>query len=195
MTSNTLLKRWLSISALAFGLSFVATSPFDIIGQSRAAAQVPIRPSQVWRVVYEKLPELPKENHYVRRETGEVDADNTLMRRLLRYHIFVKSRPPNYRLDWKLTLADYLDANEFISESIYPGHDLLRENPRDGDRAAIARLNRQQRDALVEVLVTIYNPNYQRKPVPTRESAPERAPVPSRPPIQPQPGDAQLLMP
>jgi len=97
-------------------------------GQSPAApAQRRIGPNQVWRVVYEKLPDLPKENHYVLRETGEVDADNTLMRRSIRYHIFVKSRPPNYRLDWKLTLADYLDANEFISESIYPGHDLLGE--------------------------------------------------------------------
>ncbi|MGK7904852.1 MAG: hypothetical protein AB4352_26295 [Hormoscilla sp.] len=195
MQRYTLKKGWLLTAALTLGLTFVEIGQYDSFGQSRAAAQVRIRPSQVWRVVYEKLPELPKENHYVNRETGEVDRDNTLIRRLLRYHIFVKSRPPQYRLDWKLTLADYLDANEVISESIYPGHDLLRENPRDGDRSAIARLNRQQRDALVEVLASIYNPNYQRKPIPRRSPAPEPADVPSRPPVQPQPGDAQLLMP
>lgn len=191
MNSPILQKSFLPTVALAsaIGLSLLGTSP------TPAAAQVRIRPSQVWRVVYENLPELPLENHYVSRETGEVDADNTLIRRLLRYHIYVKSRPPNYRLDWKLTLADYLDANEVISESIYPGHDLLRENPRDGDKAAIARLNRQQRDALVTVLASIYNPNNSRKPVPRREPAPVPAPIPSRPPVQPRPGDAQLLMP
>lgn len=191
MNSSFLKQSFLPAAALAsaIGLTVLGTSP------SPAAAQVRIRPSQVWRVVYEKLPELPLENHYVSRETGEVDADNTLIRRMLRYHIYVKSRPPNYRLDWKLTLADYLDANEVISESIYPGHDLLRENPRDGDKAAIARLNRQQRDALVAVLASIYNPNNSRKPVPRREAAPVPAPIPSRPPVQPRPGDAQLLMP
>lgn len=195
MQHHILKKGWLLTAALACGLIFVQTSPKESFGQSRAIAQGRIRPSQVWRVVYEKLPELPKENYYVNRETGEVNADNTLIGRLLRYHIFIKSRPPHYRLDWKLTLADYLDANEFINESIYPGNDLLRENPRDGDKAAIARLNKQQRDALVEVLASIYNPNYQRKPTPRRSPAPDRAPVPSRPPVQPQPGDAQLLMP
>jgi len=195
MQHHTLKNSLLPAAALAFGLTFVRTSPFDSFGQDRAAAQVRIRPSQVWRVVYEKLPDLPKENHYLSRETGEVDADNTLIRRMLRYHIYVKSRPPNYRLDWKLTLADYLDANEVISESIYPGHDLLRENPRDGDKAAISGLNRQQRDALVEVLVSIYNPNYSRELAPRRSPAPDWAPVLSRPPVQPQPGDAQLLIP
>ncbi len=124
-----------------------------------------------------------------------MDVDNTLIRRMLRYHIYVKSRLPNYRLDWKLTLADYLDANEVISESIYLGHDLLRENPRDGDKAAISGLNRQQRDALVEVLVSIYNPNYSRDLAPRQSPAPDWAPVLSRPPVQPQPGDAQLLIP
>ena len=111
----------------------------------------------VWQQVYKQLPSLPKENQYINKETGKVAPENTLVSRLIRYHVYVKGRPVNYRLDWKLTLADYLGVNEVMEESRYPGHDTLRSNPIDGDRTAINRLNRAERDALVQTLVKIFN--------------------------------------
>lgn len=111
--------------------------------------------NDAWQQVYQQLPELPREDQYVSRQTGKVDPNNTLIRRLISYHVYTKGRPPNFRLDWKLTLADYLGVNEVIEESRYPGSDTLRQNPLAGDRAAIQRLNRQQRDALVQTLVNV----------------------------------------
>jgi len=157
------------------------------------------RTRDVGQQVYQQLPALPLENKYVSQETGQVDADNTLVSRLIRYHVYVKGRPTNNRLDWKLTLADYLGANELMQEKVYPGYDTLRQNPIEGDRAAIARLNRQQRNALVETLVSIFNPNYPASAAPDSKTPPQESTTPSREarPIlpQPRPGDAQLLMP
>ncbi|WP_210404648.1 hypothetical protein [Chroococcidiopsis sp. TS-821] len=116
-----------------------------------------VRISDAWQQVYQQLPDLPLENQYVNRQTGKVDPENTLVRRLISYHTYVKGRPPNYRLDWKLTLADYLGANEWIREESYPGHDTLRQNPLEGDRAAIERLSRNQRNALVQALVNVFS--------------------------------------
>lgn len=148
--------------------------------------------------VYRQLPYLPLENQYVNKETRQVDSNNNLVNRLIRYHVYVKRRPPNYRLDWKLTLADYLGANELMEETLYPGSDTLRQNPLKGDRAAIGRLNREQRDALVQTLVNISNPNSPARsaPAPNASPQPSTAPSPAATPSpQPRPGDAQLLMP
>ena len=157
--------------------------------------------SDVWRQVYQQLPNLPLENQYVSHDTGKVDPNSTLVSRLIRYHIYVKGRPLIYRLDWLLTLADYLGANETMDEGRYPGADSLQKNPLDGDRAAIGRLNLAQRDALVQVLVNIFNPKYQAEESAAASSAPQPKPKPrvgtsSRPGlIQPEPGEAHLLMP
>lgn len=148
--------------------------------------------------VYRQLPYLPLENQYVNKETRQVDSNNNLVNRLIQYHVYVKGRPPNYRLDWKLTLADYLDANELMEERLYPGADTLRQNPIKGDRAAIKRLNREQRDALVQTLVNIFNPNSPATSAPLPNASPQPSTAPSRPATpspQPRPGDAQLLMP
>lgn len=112
-----------------------------------------------WQQVYQQLPDLPRENKYISKETGKVAENNTLVSRLIRYHMYVKGRAPVYRLDWKLTLADYLDANEVMYDTVYPGRDSLRQNPFDGDRAAIKKLNRRQRDALVQALVNVFTPS------------------------------------
>jgi hypothetical protein len=117
-----------------------------------------ISPSDVWQLVYKELPELPKENQYISKDTGKVAENNTLANRLIRYHIYIKGRSPIYRLDWKLTLADYLNANETIYEASYPGNDSLKQNPLEGDRTAIAKLTRNQRNSLVQTLVNIFNP-------------------------------------
>ncbi|MBD2447895.1 hypothetical protein H6G76_12045 [Nostoc sp. FACHB-152] len=159
------------------------TSPI-LFGIQPAVAQR-ISPLDVWQQVYEQLPNLPKENKYISNENGKVAETNTLASRLIRYHIYVKERSPIYRLDWKLTLADYLGANETIYDTSYPGSDILRQNPLDGDRAAINRLSRQQRDALVQTLVNIFSPSVQNTSQPPSPS--------SNTPQKPQTGGAELL--
>lgn len=156
-------------------------------------------PDQVWRQIYEQHPDLPLENQYRNQETGETVPENTLIGRFIRYHIYVKGRPPFYRLDWKISLADYLGVNDFIFEPTYPSADTLDPNPRDGDIAAIQSLNRAQREALVQSLVDIFgvvvSPNASpASPTPSPSptpSAPRSAPLPR----SPQPGDADLLRP
>lgn len=106
--------------------------------------------------VYTRMPSLPLENEYVDEEAGGVDPDNTLLSRLIRYHLYVARRSPNYRLDWKITLADYLGVNDWIRDEEYPSSSDLTVNPKDGDIEAIRALNRAERDALVQELVTIF---------------------------------------
>ncbi len=110
-----------------------------------------------WRQVYQQLPNFPKENNYTNREGGKVAENNTLVGRMIQYHVYLKGRAPNYRLDWKITLADYLDANEVIYDTNYPGHELLKKNPLDGDKAAIAKLSRSQRNTLIQALVNVFS--------------------------------------
>lgn len=149
-------------------------------------------PTNAWRQVYERLPNFPLENQYVSNETGEIDPDSTLSSRLIRYHTFVKSRPPGYRFDWKLTLADYLGANEAPVVTQYPGGSTLRENPLVGDRAAIAKLSRAEREALIEVLVSIFNPTNSNATVnPTPTASPP--PLPSNPSPRPSLLDRETL--
>lgn len=175
--------------------SNVYNVPVEIAQQSNLPSA---RVRDAWRPVYQQLPDLPLENKYVNKETGKVDADNTLVDRLIRYHVYVKGRSPNHRLDWKLTLADYLGANEVMVETAYPGADSLRQIPMEGDRAAIARLSRKQRNALVQSLTSIFNSTSSgsatadtQMPQPSATPSPE-----SRPGLpQPKPGDAQLLLP
>lgn len=174
------------------------------LGAQPAAAQFAV-PDNAAARVYERLPNLPLENQYVNKETGKVDERNTLVNRLMRYHISVKLRPPMYRLDWKLTLADYLGANEPLweVEAQYPGASNLQQNPMESDRKAIESLTRAQREALVDTLVSIFNPNATRTPVATPSSSPApsnsrsspTAPNSSTNPSLPQPGDANLLLP
>lgn len=116
-----------------------------------------IASSDAWRQLYQRLPDFPRENQYVPKNSREASENHTLARRLIRYHVYVKGRAPNTRLDWKLTLADYLGANEIMYDSSYPGANTLKQNPIDGDRAAIKKLNRTQRNTLVQVLVDIFN--------------------------------------
>lgn len=168
----------------------------NVVNTSLSFAQTP-RPQELWQQVYQKLPDLPLENKYVSKETNKVDPNNTLMTRLLQYHLYVKGRPPGYRLDWKLTLADYLGANELIDEAAYPGNATLNSNPLEGDRAAISRLNRKQRNDLVQTLVSLFNQNTRSPasstPPEVNSSPPPTNPNPSNSPLPPRPGDAQRL--
>lgn len=151
-----------AVSAFILGLVLsVLTASFTvgILGFSQPTLAQPIDQGNAWRVVYQRIPDFPRENQYTSRETGKKAENNTLASRLVRYHIFIKQRAPNFRLDWKLTLADYLGANEPMSDSTYPGRDQLRQNPFEGDIAAIKKLTRQQRNNLVQVLTDAFTPS------------------------------------
>lgn len=172
-------------------------------GQTAIAQQIPgglPGAAEPWQQVYQLIPELPLENHYVNARTGEPSPNNTLVSRLIRYHLYTKSRPPNYRLDWKLTMADYLGANDWIRAELYPGGDTLTVNPIEGDLAVIRSLTRSQRDALVNAMVTIFSGEAGTTTAPELPNDSETTPTPpssgSSPTIlQPRPGDAQLLLP
>ena len=166
-------------------------------GLSIANAQN-IRPETAATRVYQLIPDLPQENQYLRRETGETDVDNTLISRLIRYHQYIKNRPLNYRLDWKLTLADYLGVNEPIRDFRYPGSSTLESNPLKGDLAVINSLNRLQRNELVNTLVGIYSgqsPNNSPSSLPDDSPPQPASSNPNSLPRLPQSGDAELLLP
>lgn len=149
-------------------------------------------------LVYEQLSFLPLENQYVGND-GEPKPESTLLSRMMYYHLSVQRRQPFFRLDWKLTLADYLGANETIFPSTYPNVSSLQENPIDGDVTAIRALNRAQRDQLVDAIVLLLNPLASRSlnsTSPSPASNPEADPRPQPvTPQEPRPGDAQLLLP
>jgi hypothetical protein len=172
------------------------SSVFQGVGLQSATAQFSI-PQEAWRQVYERLPNLPLENQYISKETSSVDSNNTLVSRLMRYHIYVKSRLPNYRFDWKLTMADYLGVYEYLDQAQYPSSKTLQENPMEGDRTAIAKLSRAERNALIDVLVSIFNSNRTQTPTPAPSASPPppTVPNPRATPSLPKPGDAQLLKP
>lgn len=180
------LKRGVGGILIAIALSLPA------IAQQPPAADI----RDAWKPVYKQLPNLPLENKYVSRESGKVNPDSTLVNRLIEYHVYVKGRAPNYRLDWKLTLADYLGANELIQDTTYPGAKTLHQNPLEGDRAAINRLNRQQRAALVQTLVNVFTPETSTSPTTESPTTNQQPPTNNQQPptfSQPKPGDADLL--
>ncbi|MEH2013439.1 hypothetical protein [Nostoc sp.] len=190
------LKPWQTLTALMVVGVIVLSSGADKSIQTNLFSIQPaiaqrITPGDVWQQVYQQLPNLPRENNYISKENGKVAENNTLVNRLIKYHIYTKGRAPIYRLDWKLTLADYLGANEIIYDTSYPGNDSLRENPLEGDRKAITRLTRSQRDALVQVLVNIFNPTSQNTLSPNSNTTAN--PSTSTTPQPPQRGGAELL--
>ena len=158
-----------------------------------------LRPEKVSAQVYQAIPNFPLENNYTNKETQEIATENTLITRIVRYHQYVKTRPTVFRLDWKLTLADYLGKNEIIKRGRYPGYSTLTENPLKADRQVISNLTMEQREELVNVLVSIYNPNHQNSSTtqsPTEENSSSSTKKDSSPSFQlPQRGGAELLLP
>ncbi|MEM9246673.1 MAG: hypothetical protein AAGA67_13170, partial [Cyanobacteria bacterium P01_F01_bin.153] len=155
------------LCGLTVGLASVLV-PLDLVcdvqgrslfkGQFSAQAQSSIIIGDRWQRVYDRMPEVPLENTYVRRDTDEVDPTDTLVKRLMRYHMYSKGRSPRFRLDWKLTLADYMGINELIPPDTYPSNSRMTENPRYGDMQAISALNRDQRNRLVDTLIAVFEP-------------------------------------
>ena len=171
-----------------------------------AIAQRSLRVGDVQAQVYLQLPNLPKENQYISAITGDPLPKSTLVDRMVRYHIYTKGRPANFRFDWKLTIADYLNANEYIWPQTYPGGDNFTENPVDRDRAAIAALNRAERNALVQALVDVFTSKLTQSQTsqteqpasassPTEDGTPAPASSSGSLSNSPQPGDAKRLIP
>lgn len=196
MRSTTRQRRWWWLGcAVAIALSLA-------LSQRAPAQPVYIQPEEFAPAVYEQLPpDFPRANTYVRRESGAVDDDNTLLSRLIAYHIYIKNRSPFFRFDWKLTLADFLGAHEAPSPTQYPSNNTLNENPLESDRDLIRSLNRRQRNELVQALVTVFNADRQRPtPAATPDASatpetPAATPLPRNPrqPRLPEPGAADLL--
>ncbi len=152
MVANPVAKTLL-LGAIAVGL---AVTP--IVGAPSAEIAQIIRMEGVGQKVYTQLPDFPKENQYINKETGQVAVDDTLVTRLVRYHLYSKGRPPFYRLDWKITLADYLGLAGQMEPGDYPSAKKLNKNPFPGDVAAIRKLNQAERNALVQALVDAFTP-------------------------------------
>jgi|GEM_PF-845399 len=137
-----------------------------------------INPKLAADEVYRQVPDLPQENQYSRKKGDKPATNNTLVSRFIQYHTLVKGRSPQYRFDWKITLADYLGMHENIREETYPGHAFLKTNPMKGDRKLIQQLTRQQRLALTQTLSDLYASQAQQQEAAT----PEETSVPQDPP-------------
>jgi hypothetical protein len=125
---------------------------------SLVQAQTEIKPEFVAAQFYERLPDFPKENQYLRKGKKTAAADNTLVSRLFSYHTVNQSRSPQYRLDWKITLADYLGINEYIiNPKNYPGAAFLKTNPFEQDQAILQSLSREERNQVIDTVVSIIN--------------------------------------
>jgi hypothetical protein len=186
--------RLLLAACLGFWL---ALSSGQIFSPSAATAG-DLRVEEAAAIVYQRFPELPKENKYVRLETQAIDPEFTLVNRFIRYHLDVKKRSPRFRLDWKLTLADYLGSNEPLKAEQYPGNSTLASNPMESDQLMIRRLNRRQRAELVDLLTSLYNSGAETISPTSPTQPPPPKPRPKATPNQPnlsKPGDAQLLLP
>lgn len=183
----------------AVAIGFILVSFWSGIAPQSGLAQR-VDPDVVWKVVYQRLPDLPLENQYVGVESKRVESENTLVGRIIRYHLYNQGRSPFLRFDWKLTLADYLGVNDPIPEGNYPSRTTLRPSPYEADITAVRRLTRAQRSALVDTLVAAFSPQAanlsQPKPAPT-PTAPVATPAPPSRPVAPSrgPGAADLLKP
>ncbi len=158
-------------------------------------------PKDVAAKVYPRLPNVPLENQYIRAETKKQATDSTLISRLIQYHTTVKGRSPLYRLDWKITLADYLGVNDYLVDAAYPGHSFLTKSAMEQDRSIIQKLNRNQRNALIQALVDEFggsiaanNLSEPSTPPPKPKSKPTEPEI-YRPTLQPlaAPGGANAL--
>ncbi len=183
---------WLMATAIAVSLAVWGAYPQGF-GSTPLLAQS-LRAEQSAAIIYQKLTYLPQENQYRRQDTGEIDPEHTLISRFIRYHQDLQKRPVIYALDWKITLADYLGLNEPIVPERYPGSATLQENPAEKDLELISRLNRRQRQELVDLLVSLYKTNAGPSPQPAAESTsqPTTTDKPAVPSLS-RPGDAQLL--
>ena len=84
--------------------------------------------------LYLQYPDIPKAS----------EANTTLLSRFIDYHLATQTRPPQYHLDWELSMADYLSASygERSNLAIVPGT----------DRQVMQTLSQEQRHSLIRSL-------------------------------------------
>jgi hypothetical protein len=121
-----------------------------------------VDPVAIATQIYQTHPNLPQENTY-RRPNGTLATDDTLISRLIRYHLYTKDRPTNLYLDWKLTLADYLGAFDSISPDTYPSATTLTTNPLPSDILALGQLTWPERQSIVQSLAETFTRAPQRR--------------------------------
>ncbi len=162
---KSFLKRYRRLGALfvtLFLLLVIINSPpgglsllTDRLSSGVAIAQpTPIRrvnPTAIATRIYQQLSDLPLENQHISEDTGTAATGNTLVSRVIRYHIYIKNRSTVFRLDWKLTIADYFGAFERIAADRYVDYG-LRSNPYENDIVAITSLSSAQRNRLVNAI-------------------------------------------
>lgn len=112
----------------------------------RGTAFAASRTVEVAQKVYAQFPALP-------RIEVAGNPENTLIRRMIQYHTRLQGRPEQSRLDWQLTLSDYLGYNINIDPTSYPERSLL-----ETDKAALDALTRDQRSQLIRVLIRAFQP-------------------------------------
>lgn len=144
---------------------------------SAAEAQRPPQPEEIGQLVYEQLPNLERANTYRGVRSGEVRPNDTLVSRVIRYHLQSRNRRLASRLDWKLTMADLLGVNGVVRPESYPGFQTLSPNPLQSDLKAIAQLSRVERDRLIDVILSVV-PRPQTAEVPPEETPPALQPTP-----------------
>lgn len=169
---------------------------------SAAVAQRQPRPDEIGALVYEQLPNLPRENTYIGVRSREVRPNDTFVSRLVRYHQQLQNRRLGSRLDWKITIADLLGVNGVISPEQYPGFETLTPNPLEGDLTVLTRLSRAERDRLIDAILAVVprpqlpadSPEDDAGITPPSPAAPALAPSsnPQLPPL-PRSGAADLL--
>ncbi len=108
-------------------------------------------PLEASTALYQAVPDFPKGTR-----PEESQADQSLIRRLITYHLYIKNRSPYSRFDWKLTLADYLGYNEIVAMESYPGRDALGITIFINDQRLINKLSPGQRETLILNLLKIY---------------------------------------
>jgi hypothetical protein len=176
-------------------VKFMGLNSIGLGGHIQPTLAQSLRPEGAAFIIYQRLPFIALENQYRRKDTGEIDKDHTLISRLIRYNEDTKKRS-SYRIDWQLTIADYLGANESIDADRYPGSATLQSNPTKGDIVVIGKLTLAQRRSLIALLTELYAPPQETRPTvkPTSPEPSQREVTPPRPGLA-KPGDANLLLP
>ncbi|MEL7474795.1 MAG: hypothetical protein AAGJ55_01005 [Cyanobacteria bacterium J06555_12] len=138
MSARRMKARWIGIGAALVSCA-ILTEP----ASAQRIRDIPEKAAQI----YELVPDLPG--------SGE---DERWLQRVLLYHVRTKGRLTDSRFDWRLTFADFLEANEPIFADQYPpGSTEL--NPLNGDREHFQAMTRQDRNEFLAAILEVYGNN------------------------------------
>lgn len=136
--------RWLPMKKCLFvGAALASLDTFRMPVFAQRIRDIPERTAQI----YELMPDLPG--------SGE---DEQWLQRILLYHVRTKGRLTDSRFDWRLTFADFLDANEPIYADQYPSGN-TDVNPLTDDRQLFQAMTRQDRNEFLAAILEVYGNN------------------------------------